>query len=201
MGGAADGSSAAGAAGLPPVLGIAGWSGSGKTTLLERLLPRLAARGLRVAVIKHAHHGFDLDRPGKDSWRHREAGAVAVLVTSGQRWALQRELRGAPEPTLAQQLALVAPCDLALVEGYKRMAIPKIEVHRPALGKPPLHADDPHVVAVASDAGPPGAAGVATGTDGGTAATALPWLSLDDPAGIADFILEYLGIDAEDPAS
>ena len=120
------------------VIGMAGWSGSGKTTLVEQLIPHFTARGLRVSVIKHAHHGFDLDRPGKDSYRHREAGATQVLMLSNDRWVLMHELRGAPEPTLDEQLRLLAPCDLVLIEGYKEAAVPKIEIHRPALGKPPL---------------------------------------------------------------
>ena len=132
------------------VLGVAGWSGSGKTTLIVALLPRLKALGLRVSTIKHAHHGFDIDRPGKDSFRHREAGAHEVLVASGQRWALLHELEG-PDPSLAALLARLAPVDLVLVEGFKATATPKLEVHRPALGKPPLWPGRPEVLAVASD--------------------------------------------------
>ena len=135
------------------VFGFAGWSGSGKTTLVERLLPEFTARGLRVSVIKHAHHGFDLDKPGKDSWRHREAGATQVLMLSSDRWVLMHELRGAPEPTLDEQLLLLEPCDLVLIEGYKAAAVPKLEIHRPSHGKPPLWPESPHVVAVASDVG------------------------------------------------
>ncbi len=108
------------------VFGFAGWSGSGKTTLVEKLIPEFTARGLRVSVIKHAHHGFDLDKPGKDSWRHREAGATQVLMLSNDRWVLMHELRGAPEPTLDEQLRLLEPCDLVLIEGYKAAAVPKI---------------------------------------------------------------------------
>lgn len=134
------------------VFGIAGYSGSGKTTLLEKLLPRFTALGLRVSVIKHAHHSFDIDRPGKDSYRHREAGANEVLLASGARWVLMNELRGAPEPSLDEYLRHFSPCDLILVEGFKQESIPKLEVHRPANGKPPLWPDNPHVVAVASDA-------------------------------------------------
>src|SRR5690606_34652806 len=116
------------------VFGIAGYSGSGKTTLIERLIPDFTGRGLRVSLVTHAHHRFDIDRAGKDSWRHREAGATEVLVTSSMRWALMHELRGAPEPTLEEQLARLSPCDLVLVEGFKHASIPKLEVYRPSLG-------------------------------------------------------------------
>ncbi len=131
--------------------GFAGFSGAGKTTLIERLIPRLVAAGLRVSLIKHAHHRFDIDKPGKDSWRHREAGASEVLIASDQRWALMHELRGDPEPDLQTLLQRFAPCDLVLVEGYKRARIPKLEVHRPELGKPLLSPQDPNIVALASD--------------------------------------------------
>lgn len=134
------------------VAGIVGYSGSGKTTLIEKLLPELRGRGLVVSVIKHAHHGFDLDRPGKDSWRHREAGAQEVLMLSAHRWVLMHELRGAPEPDLDAQFRILSPCDLVLIEGFKAAPVPKIEVYRPEHGKPPLYPDNPHVVAVASDA-------------------------------------------------
>ena len=137
------------------VFGFAGWSGSGKTTLIERLIPRLVARGLVVSLVKHAHHEFDLDQPGKDSFRHREAGCTEVLVTSARRWALMHELRGAGELALGEALARLSPCDLVLVEGYKRSALPKLEIHRGSLGKPWLHPDDPHILAIASDV-PPG---------------------------------------------
>src|SRR3546814_7799767 len=120
------------------IVGLAGWSGSGKTTLLVRLLPELTARGIYVSTIKHAHHDFDIDRPGKDSFRHREAGATEVMVASGYRWALMREHRGGPEPTLPELLARMAPVDLMIVEGFKWDPHPKLEVHRPALGKPLL---------------------------------------------------------------
>ena len=110
------------------VFGFAGWSGSGKTTLIEQVIPAITARGLRVSVIKHAHHGFDIDKPGKDSWRHREAGASEILLVSDQRWVLMHELRGAPEPDLDAQLAHLSPCDLVLVEGFKAVQIPKLEV-------------------------------------------------------------------------
>ncbi len=134
------------------VLGIAGWSGSGKTTLITRLIPALVARGLSVSTIKHAHHSFDIDTPGKDTWRHREAGASEVLISSRARLALMREMRDAPEPELDELLQRLAPVDLVLVEGYKSAGHPKIEVHRAATGKPPLYPDDPTVLAVVSDA-------------------------------------------------
>jgi molybdopterin-guanine dinucleotide biosynthesis protein B len=133
------------------LFGFAGWSGSGKTTLIEQLIPRLTAQGLRLALVKHAHHEFDVDHPGKDSHRHRNAGCTEVLVTSAKRWALMHELRGEPELSLDQALARLSPCDLVLVEGYKRSAIPKLEIHRPGLGKPLLQPGDPHIVALATD--------------------------------------------------
>ena len=140
---------------LPPatrLIGFAGWSGSGKTTLLARLIPALVARGLRVSSIKHAHHDFDVDQPGKDSHTHRMAGATEVLVTSARRWALMHELRGDPEPSLDMLLTRLSPVDLVLIEGFKRDAYAKIEVHRPSVGKPLLQPGDPNIIAVASDA-------------------------------------------------
>jgi molybdopterin-guanine dinucleotide biosynthesis protein B len=137
--------------GPPRAFGFAGWSGSGKTTLIERLIPVLVGRGLVVALVKHAHHDFDIDQPGKDSYRHRKAGAREVLVTSSARWALMHELHGAAEMSLAQAVATLAPCDLVLVEGFKAAPLPKLEVYRPAVGKPLLHPQDPHIVAVATD--------------------------------------------------
>lgn len=133
------------------LLGIGGWSGSGKTTLIEHLIPVLVARGLRVSTIKHAHHEVDLDTPGKDSWRHRQAGAAEVLVATGRRWALLHELRGAAEPTLSELVQHLGPCDLVLVEGFKREPIPRIEVWRAEAGKPPLYVDDPGILAVCTD--------------------------------------------------
>jgi molybdopterin-guanine dinucleotide biosynthesis protein B len=132
------------------VLGVAGWSGAGKTTLIEAVLPRLTAAGLAVSTIKHAHHGAELDRPGKDSWRHREAGAREVLVATPGRWALIHEEPGA-EPDLPALLGRLSPVDLVLVEGFRRYPFSKLEVYRPALGKPPLWPEWPGVAAVASD--------------------------------------------------
>jgi molybdopterin-guanine dinucleotide biosynthesis protein B len=159
------------------IFGLAGWSGSGKTTLVTALIPEFVARGLTVSTIKHAHHGFDIDQPGKDSWRHRQAGASEVMVVSQRRWALMHELREEPEPSLDALLPRITPVDLLLIEGFKRHAHPKIEVYRPSLGKPPLHPDEPFVVAVASDQELPG--------------LALPQLSLGRPELIAEFILRY----------
>jgi len=133
------------------IIGLAGWSGSGKTTLLARLIPVLRARGLAISTIKHAHHAFDLDQPGKDSHTHREAGATEVLVSSAKRWALMHDLRGAAEPSLVDLVQKLSPVDLVIVEGFKRGPHPKIEVYRAAVGKPPLHPDDGRIIAVASD--------------------------------------------------
>ncbi len=158
------------------LFGVAGWSGSGKTTLLTRLIPELVGRGLRVSTIKHAHHAFDLDVPGKDSHRHREAGATEVLIGSSHRWALMHELRGDPELTLDEMVARMSPVDLVIVEGFKRNPHPKLEVWRASVGKPMLQPDDPTIRAVASD-------GSATGLS-------VPVLSLDDVGGVADFIMK-----------
>jgi molybdopterin-guanine dinucleotide biosynthesis protein B len=136
----------------PRVFGLAGWSGAGKTTLLTRLIPALVARGLRVSTIKHAHHAFDIDQPGKDSHTHRLAGASEVLVSSSRRWALMHELRQDAEPTLAELLRHLSKADLVLIEGFKRDPHPKLEVHRPTLGKTLLQPGDPAIVAIASDA-------------------------------------------------
>lgn len=162
------------------IFGLAGWSGSGKTTLLTGVIPELVARGLAVSTIKHAHHEFDIDRPGKDSWRHRQAGAGQVMVSSSRRWALMHELRGAPEPTLDDLVARMSPVDLLLVEGFKQHPHPKLEVHRPSLGKPLLYPDDPWVVAIASDE---------------VLAAPIPLLPLDDPGAVAGFIFRHLGFD------
>jgi molybdopterin-guanine dinucleotide biosynthesis adapter protein len=133
------------------VIGLAGWSGAGKTTLLTHLIPHFMAQGLRVSVIKHAHHSFDVDIPGKDSWLHRQSGAAEVLVSSGQRWALMHELRGADEPKLPELLAKMSRVDLVIVEGFKSEPHRKIEVHRAANGKPALFPDDPGIVGIATD--------------------------------------------------
>ena len=161
-----------------PVLGIAAWSGTGKTTLLTRLIPLLREAGLRLALIKHAHHTFDIDHPGKDSYELRKAGADQILLGSRERLAVIRERRVA-EPTLEEMLALVDTdsADLILVEGFKHEALRKIELHRPALGRPLLFPEDPGIIAVACDAPLP-------------RATTLPLLTLGDPAGVARFILE-----------
>jgi molybdopterin-guanine dinucleotide biosynthesis protein B len=132
------------------VLGIAGWSGSGKTSLLVKLIPALVARGLKVATLKHAHHAFDVDLPGKDSYEHRLAGASEVIVSSENRWVQMHENRGEPEAPLAQLLRRFGPCDIVLVEGFKRDALPKLEVFRAEVGKPPLHPHDPRIVAIAT---------------------------------------------------
>jgi len=133
------------------VIGLAGWSGSGKTTLLARLIPLLTGEGLRVSTIKHAHHNFDVDKPGKDSWTYRQAGASEVLVVSDARWALMHELRGDAEPSLTELLGKLSECDLVIVEGFKREPIPKIEIWRAEVGKPLLHPDDPAIVLMTSD--------------------------------------------------
>jgi len=159
------------------ILGLAGWSGSGKTTLMAALIPELVLRGVTVSTIKHAHHSFDIDQPGKDSWRHRQAGAREVMITSQHRWALMHELRGSPEPRLDELVRRMARVDLVLVEGFRQYPHPKIEVYRPSLGKPLLHPDDPFVVAIASDEELPG--------------LSLPWLPLHDAGAVATFILDH----------
>ena len=157
--------------------GFAGWSGSGKTTLIEKLIPRFVQAGLRVSLIKHAHHTFDVDQPGKDSYRHRHAGAAEVLVTSSRRWVLMHELRGAHEPSFEDQVKRLSPCDLLLVEGFKFAPIPKLEIWRAETGEGLLHPNDPHVVALATDS---------------KVQTKLPVFDLNDDAAIASFILEFV---------
>lgn len=161
------------------LIAIAGYSGSGKTTLIEKVIPVLVDLGYRVSLIKHAHHEFDIDVPGKDSHRHRMAGATEVMVTSSNRWALMHELRGTNEPSLEEQLKHFSPCDVVIVEGWKHHAIPKIEVHRKLADKPLLFTEDAHVVAVATDE---------------HLATPLPQFGLDDAAGVAAFIVSHLGL-------
>ena len=159
------------------IIGLAGWSGSGKTTLVTKLIPRLLARGLRVSTLKHAHHGFDLDQPGKDSFMHRTAGATEVIISSAKRWAILHELREEPEWDLSALVAKMSPVDLVLVEGFKRDAFPKLEIHRAANGKPLLHPDDPHIVAVACDSAVPD--------------TKVPVVDLNDIEAIADLLLKH----------
>jgi molybdopterin-guanine dinucleotide biosynthesis protein MobB len=159
------------------VFGLAGWSGSGKTTLLIRLIPEFVARGISVSTIKHAHHGFDIDQPGKDSHAHRMAGAREVMVSSGRRFALMHELRGAPEPALEDLVARMSPVDLLLVEGFKHHAHDKLEVHRPSVGKPLLAPSDERVVAVASDVQ--------------LAGLGVPVLPIDDVPAIAAFVIAH----------
>jgi molybdopterin-guanine dinucleotide biosynthesis protein B len=164
------------------IFGFAGWSGSGKTTLIEQVIPRLVQRGLAVSLIKHAHHRFEFDQPGKDSYRHRHAGCSEVLVTSGVRWALMHELRGGPELSLEQALKRLSPCDLALVEGYKAYPIPKLEIWRAEVGKPLLHPGDPRILAIATDspeALPPGTAG------------RMPVFALADIDAVATFVATW----------
>ena len=161
------------------ILGIAGYSGSGKTTLIEKVVPVLVREGLRVSLVKHAHHEFDVDQPGKDSYRHRHAGCSEVIVSSSKRWVLMHELRGAAEPSLQEQLKHFSRCDLVIVEGYKNEPMPKIEVHRRDGHTPLLFPDDANVVAVATDE---------------ILDTALPQLDIDDPEDVARFLLQYLGL-------
>src|SRR5467141_2261569 len=173
--------------GKPPenvmkVIGLAGWSGAGKTTLLTRVIPHLLKDGLRVSVIKHAHHAFDVDVPGKDSWKHREAGAAEVLVSSSQRWALMHELRGAAEPRLPELLRKMSRVDLVVVEGFKKEPLRKIEVHRAANGKEVLFPDDPDIVGIATDA---------------AVETTLPVAHLDDVEAVAA-MMQRSAISVED---
>lgn len=167
------------------VFGVTGWKNSGKTTLLTRLVSEFARRGFRVSTVKHAHHEFDIDTPGTDSFRHREAGAQEVVIVSGNRWALMHELREEAEPSMQDAIAHLSPCDLVLVEGYKREAHPKIEARRTRSARAAaLAPDDPSILAVAAD----------HETDTGT----LPRFDLDDIAGIADFIQAQTGLERND---
>ena len=163
------------------IFGFAGYSGSGKTTLIERLIPLIIARGYTVSLVKHAHHTFEIDQPGKDSYRHRKAGCSEVLVTSSRRWALMHELRGAPEPALGELVERMSPCDLLLVEGFKREVMPKLEVYRGIVGEPLIHPHDHNIVALASDV---------------RVETKLPQFDLNAPERIADFVLDHMGLAA-----
>jgi molybdopterin-guanine dinucleotide biosynthesis protein B len=159
------------------VLGVVGWSGSGKTTLITKLIPVLAGRGLRVATLKHAHHAFDVDQPGKDSYEHRKAGASEVIVSSSRRWVQMHEVGNEPEATLADLLKRLSPCDLVLIEGFKTERHPKMEVFRKAADKsPPLHPDDNRIVAIASDQSFPDAG--------------IPVVDLNDTEAVADLICQ-----------
>jgi len=159
------------------IIGLAGWSGSGKTTLVTKVIPRLLARGLKVSTLKHAHHGFELDQPGKDSFMHRAAGATEVIVSSAKRFAILHELRSEPEWDLADLVGKMSPVELVLVEGYKRDAFPKLEIHRAANGKPLIHPEDPRIVAIASDVALP--------------AAKVPVVDLNDVEAIADLLIKH----------
>lgn len=159
------------------VIGLAGWSGAGKTTLVVRLIPALITRGVSVSTVKHAHHEFDVDQPGKDSYEHRQAGAAQVLVSSANRWALMTEHRGAPEPPLRELLAKLEAVDLVLVEGFKRDPVPKIEIFRQANGKPFLYPADSLIRAIAADVPVPEGA--------------PPSMHLDDIQAIAEAALRH----------
>ncbi len=160
-------------------IAIAGYSGCGKTTLIEKVIPCLVMEGYKVSLLKHAHHEFDIDQPGKDSHRHRMAGATEVLISASNRWALMHELRGAPEPSLEDHLKRIAPCDVVIVEGWKHHVMPKIEVHRKLAEKPLLFVRDPSVVALVTDE---------------SLASELPQFALDDAEGVAQFIIHTLGL-------
>jgi len=159
------------------IIGLAGWSGAGKTTLLAKLIPCLVGRGLTVSTVKHAHHSFDVDQPGKDSHTHRAVGATEVLVASSARFALIHEHRGAPEPTLRELVGKLSPVDLVIVEGFKREPHPKLEVYRAANGKPLIHPGDPQVIAIASDVA--------------VLAARVPIVSLNDVDAIAETVLAH----------
>jgi molybdopterin-guanine dinucleotide biosynthesis protein MobB len=171
------------------IIGLAGWSGSGKTTLITRVIPRLIARGVRVSTLKHAHHGFDLDQPGKDSFMHRAAGATEVIISSARRWAVLHELREEPEWNLPDLVAKLSPVDLILVEGFKRdRLVPKLEIYRRENGKPLLSPEDPSIVAIACDCDLPEAT--------------VPRVDLNDIEKIADVLLDHAKpLDAAVPAA
>ncbi len=164
------------------IFGFAGWSGSGKTTLVKRVIPELIERGLKISTIKHTHHNFDIDKPGKDSFEHRTAGAHEVVITGAQRWALLHENRGEPEPNIEQMLEHMSPVDLVLIEGFKTYPHPKMEVYRAEVGKPMLCGDDPSIVAIAT-------------TD--DLDVNVPRIDLDDIAGVADFVIQFCDLPAE----
>jgi molybdopterin-guanine dinucleotide biosynthesis protein B len=159
------------------IIGLAGWSGSGKTTLISKVIPCLLARGVRVSTLKHAHHGFDLDKPGKDSFVHRESGATEVIISSARRWAVLHELRDEPEWNMADLVGKMSPVDLVLVEGFKRDNFPKLEIHRAENGKPLLQNEDPGIVAIA--------------TDTAIANAAVPVVDLNDIEAITDILLKH----------
>ena len=165
------------------VFGFAGYSGSGKTTLLEKLIPIFVSSGHKVSVIKHAHHRFDIDKPGKDSYRHREAGASEVLISSSHRWALMHELKNEVEPTLQELIAHLSDCDIVLVEGFKNEPIPKLEVHRSVVGKEYLYLHNPHIIGIATDE---------------ELDIDLPRLDINQPESIVIFILNYLGLSSSE---
>ncbi|MEK9752970.1 MAG: molybdopterin-guanine dinucleotide biosynthesis protein B [Rhodospirillaceae bacterium] len=169
--------------GKTKIFGVVGWSGSGKTTLMQTLLPDMIGRGYTVSTMKHSHHNFDIDKPGKDSYLHRMAGAHEVLITGAKRWALLHENRNRPEPSIDELLATMSPVDLVLIEGFKGHPHKKLEVHRPSVGKPLLAADDPSIVAVASDEAIPG--------------LSVPLLDLSNVHAIGDFIVGYCGLDGK----
>ncbi|MGE5145958.1 MAG: molybdopterin-guanine dinucleotide biosynthesis protein B [Candidatus Eiseniibacteriota bacterium] len=169
------------------IVGLAGWSGSGKTTLVVRLLPEMVRRGLKVSTLKHAHHEFDIDQPGKDSYEHRRAGALEVMVSSTRRWALMHEHRGAAEPAPEELIRHMTPVDLLIIEGFKHHAHPKLEIFRREVGKPLLSPDDPYIFAVASDGPVPEAP--------------VPVIDLHDAKAIADAIVERLGLRGGKPAA
>lgn len=162
------------------ILGLGGWSGAGKTTLLSKLIPELVRRGITISTMKHAHHGFDVDQPGKDSYVHRAAGATEVLIGSEKRWALMHELRDDAEPSALELARHMTPVDLLLIEGFKREPHDKLEIHRAANGKPLLSADDATYVAILSD--------------GPVAGTKLPVIDLNDIGAIADFVVRHCGL-------
>ncbi len=164
------------------IFGLAGWSGSGKTTLIVKLIPEFVSRGLTVSTMKHAHHKFDIDVPGKDSYEHRQAGASEVMISASQRWALMHEVGDIDEPSVDELIAHMSPVDLLLVEGFKWHSHRKMEIHRPSIGKPLLQKDDPEIIAVASDEA--------------LAGLSVPMLDLNDVDGIADFILDRCSLKA-----